>query len=75
MRYSVAVTRQNEHSVSEDLGEMMAWLKKAGIQPQALRAKQIINGRVVYEAAFDSVAEAERFVGEFDQAELGMGFY
>jgi hypothetical protein len=36
MRYAVEVTRQNDHSVSEDLGEMMAWLKNVGIQPQGL---------------------------------------
>ena len=45
---------------------MVAWLKKAGTQAQTLRAKQIIRGRVVYEAVFDTAAEADRFIKRFD---------
>ena len=45
---------------------MGAWLKKADIQAQTLRAKQIIRGRVVYEAGFDTPAEADRFIKRFD---------
>jgi len=45
---------------------MVAWLKKTGIQAQTLRAKQIIHGRVVYEAVFDTPDEADRFIKRFD---------
>ena len=45
----IEVTRETGRSVTEDLGEMLAWLKKTGIQAQILRAKQIIRGRVAYE--------------------------
>ena len=45
---------------------MLAWLKKTGIQAQTLRAKQIIRGRVVYEAVFETPAEADRFIKRFD---------
>ena len=66
MRHAIEVTRETGRSVTEDLEEMVAWLKKAGIQAQTLRAKQIIRGRVVYEAVFDTAAEADRFIKRFD---------
>ena len=66
MRHAIEVTRETGRSVTEDLGEMVAWLKKAGIPAQTLRAKQIIRGRVVYEAVFDTSAEADRFIKRFD---------
>ena len=65
MRHAIEVTRQSGRSVTEDLGEMVTWLQKAGIQAQPLRAKQIIRGRVVYEAAFDTAAEADLFIKRF----------
>ena len=52
-------------SVTEDLEEMVAWLKKAGVQTHTLRAKQIIRGRVAYEAVFDTAAEADLFIKRF----------
>jgi len=66
MRHAIEVTRQSGRSVTEDLGEMAAWLKKAGIQAEPLRAKQILHGRVVYEAVFDTAAEADLFIKRFD---------
>jgi hypothetical protein len=65
MRHAIEVTRETGRSVTEDLGEMVAWLKKAGIQAQTLRAKQIVRGRVLYEAAFDTAAEADCFIKRF----------
>jgi hypothetical protein len=62
----IEVTRETGRSVTQDLEEMGAWLKKCGIQAQTLRAKQIIHGRVVYEAVFDTPAEADRFIKRFD---------
>jgi len=66
MRHAIEVTRETGRSVTEDLGEMGAWLKKASTQAQTVRAKQIIRGRVVYEAVFDTPAEADRFIKRFD---------
>jgi len=66
MHAIIEVTRETGRSVTEDLGEMLAWLKKTGIQAQTLRAKQIIRGRVVYEAVFDTSVEADRFIKRFD---------
>jgi len=66
MRLAIEVTRETGRSVTQDLDEMVAWLGKAGIQAQTLRAKQIIRGRVVYEAVFDTAAEADRFIKRFD---------
>ena len=62
MRHAIEVTRETGRSVTQDLDEMVAWLGKSGIQSETLRAKQIIHGRVVYEAAFDSAAEADKEV-------------
>jgi hypothetical protein len=66
MRHAIEVTRETGRSVTKDLGEMIAWLKESGIQAQTLRAKQIVRGRVMYEAAFDTAAEADRFIKRFD---------
>ena len=66
MRHTIEVTRETGRSVTEDLEEMVAWLKKAGIQTHTLRAKQIIRGRVAYEAVFDTAAEADLFIKRFD---------
>ena len=66
MRHTIEVTRETGRSVTQDLGEMGAWLKKADIQAQTLRAKQILHGRVVSEAVFDTPAEADRFMKRFD---------
>ena len=65
-RHTIEVTRETGRSVTQDLDEMVAWLGKAGTQAQILRAKQILHGRVVYEAVFDTEAEANRFMKRFD---------
>ena len=66
MRHAIEVTRETGRSVTQDLDEMVAWLGKSGIQAETLRAKQIIRGRVVYEAVFDTPAKADRFTKRFD---------
>ena len=66
MRHTIEVTRETGRSVTQDLDEMVAWLEKVGVEAQTLRAKQILRGRVVYEAVFDTPAEADRFMKRFD---------
>ena len=66
MRYAIEVTRETGRSVTEDLEEMVAWLKKADVQTHTLRAKANHSWRVAYEAVFDTAAEADLFIKRFD---------
>ena len=64
---TVEVTRSGNASISDQLAEMHAWLKEAGIAPLSLDTVRILQARVRYRAAFATEAEAERFCRRFDE--------
>ena len=62
---TVEITRPGNASVLDQLVEMRAWLREAGIQAIELEAIRVLSARVCYRASFATAEDAERFCARF----------
>jgi hypothetical protein len=63
----IEITRTGDASIADQLSEMRAWLRSAGIEPLQLEPLRILGALVSFHASFATAAEAERFRQRFDE--------
>jgi hypothetical protein len=64
----IEITRAGDASIADQLSEMRAWLRSAGIEPLQLEPLRILHGLATFRASFATAEEAERFRQRFDES-------
>ena len=65
--HTIEVIRSGDRSVGDDLGLMIAWCSKAGVQLHQLLLMHARHGDTRYRAGFDDPETARRFFDAFDE--------
>lgn len=63
---TVELTRSGDRSISDELAEMLEWLREHDIEAIELEPARILKGRAHFRAAFAAASDAEAFCREFD---------